>query len=177
MKELGVYAMQYEHVYIHDLEDDMVMRNLTVQKNKLVIPAKKIKAATCIGCFGCWLKTPGICVLPDVLQNIGAIVAQAESLTIVSQNWYGGYSAEIKKVMDRCISSNLPLFVYRNKEVHHPMRYKNRINFTAYFYGDINDIEKEIAQELVQANALNLGLKNAKVLFAEDIAQLKEVWQ
>lgn len=169
--------MQYEHVYIHDLDDDTAFTQVTVQKSALVIPAKQIKAATCIGCFGCWLKTPGVCVLPDVLQNVGAIVAQAKTVVVISQNWYGGYSAAIKKVIDRCISSNLPLFTYRNWEVHHPMRYKNCMNFTAYFYGAINDVEKEIAQELIQANALNLGLQNAQVLFIEDIAQLKEVWQ
>lgn len=169
--------MRYANVLIHDIEEERVLQQISLAENWLVIPAKQIKAATCIGCFGCWLKTPGVCILPDILQNMGAILAQAERVAIISQNWYGGYSVYIKKVLDRSISSNLPLFTYRNKEIHHPMRYKNRVNFTSYFYGATNDFEKEIAQELVQANALNLGQKNAKAVFVEDITRLKEVWQ
>lgn len=31
---------------------------------------KKLKIAPCLGCFSCWLKTPGECVQKDDVQQI-----------------------------------------------------------------------------------------------------------
>ena len=31
----------------------------------------------CTGCFGCWIKTPGRCVLPDPYRDMGAYLANS----------------------------------------------------------------------------------------------------
>ena len=110
----------------------------------------------CIGCFGCWLKTPGVCVLKDNYNNMGELLSKCDELKIISRCIYGSYSPLIRNVLDRSISYLLPYFISKNAETHHAMRYKNKISLSVHFYGsDITENEKETAKRLVKANCIN----------------------
>jgi len=39
----------------------------------------------CIGCFGCWIKTPGKCVLKDGYENMGELLSKSAGETIISR--------------------------------------------------------------------------------------------
>ena len=58
----------------------------------------------CVGCFGCWIKTPGKCVLKDGYDNLGELLSKSEKLTIISRCFYGCYSPFVKNVLDSSIS-------------------------------------------------------------------------
>ena len=123
----------------------------------------------CTGCFGCWLKTPGRCVIPDAFQRMGEKLAKAEELMIISKCSFGSYSSYVKNILDRSISYVSPFFVIRKGEMHHRPRYNNTLTISALFYGkDISEEEKETARALVQANALNLNGKVGSVRFMEE---------
>jgi multimeric flavodoxin WrbA len=79
--------------------------------------------ATCIGCFGCWLKTPGECILSDIGQQIARDAAQADLLIFSTPVTFGGYSFHLKKMVDRLIPNILPFFTKINGEIHHKLRY------------------------------------------------------
>lgn len=120
----------------------------------------------CIGCFGCWIKTPGQCVIKDQYSNMGQLLSRCDELIIISKCIYGSYSPFIKNVLDRCISYISPYFIKRNGEMHHKRRYDNVISISTYFYGeDITQSEKETAKSLVAANAVNYDGKVKEVLF------------
>jgi multimeric flavodoxin WrbA len=167
--------MSYDKIIIHDLASDDLHLLPTVD-NYFVIDAS-IKAANCIGCFGCWLKTPGLCVIKDTYQYLGAIIPQSREIVIVSQSCYGGYSPNIKRVLDRSIAASLPFFTYRGGKTHHIGRYKNRPDCTVFLYGKMSDFEKQIANELVKANGNNMAWQNVTLSFLDDVQQLGEVWQ
>lgn len=157
---------------IHDLSTREIERlNISLEAYQII--STDIKATYCQGCFGCWLKVPGKCVYKDKLQYIGALLAQSEEVIIISRNCYGGYSYGIKKILDRSIAGNTPIFTYRRRKIHHACRYKNRPNLTVYLYGDMSALEKQIATELVQANGVNMGCQNIKSFFLEDISELR----
>ena len=62
------------------------------------------------------------------------------------------------------------LIKIKNKEMHHTIRYKKKLYFELYFYGeDIADEEKEIAKNMVKANCINLNVTNFTVSFLETI--------
>ena len=136
---------------ITDLEE----LNLQIEgEYKLIKPQGAIR--NCIGCFGCWIKTPGKCVIHDGYEMTGADMAKCSELIIVSQCCYGSVSPFVKMVQDRAISYIHPDFVMRKGEMHHKRRYKNVIALTAHFYGEnITEKEKETARKLMQANADN----------------------
>ncbi|HWR18774.1 MAG TPA: flavodoxin family protein [Clostridia bacterium] len=129
----------------------------------------------CIGCFGCWIKTPGRCVIKDGYETTGEILGKCSELILISRCTYGGFSPFVKNVLDRAISYISPHFVLRSGELHHKRRYDNRLSLTAYFYGeDITDAEKETAQSLLKANALNFDAQVTKVLFFKTAEEARE---
>lgn len=127
----------------------------------------------CIGCFGCWIKTPGQCVIRDGYEKMGAIFAQAYKLIIISECVYGGYSPFVKNVLDRSISYLLPFFKTINHKTHHKQRYKNNFSLFVYFYSSsITEKEKQIANNLVEANSTNFGVQKYTVSFFQSLQQL-----
>jgi Multimeric flavodoxin WrbA len=129
----------------------------------------------CIGCFGCWIKTPGQCVIRDGYENMGKLFSQCDELLIISKCFYGGFSPFVKNVLDRAISYISPHFVIRSGEMHHKRRYGNVINMTVYFYGgDITEAEMKTAKSLVTANALNYDGRVNRVLFFNSADEARE---
>lgn len=129
----------------------------------------------CIGCFGCWIKTPGICILKDGYQNMGELLSKCDDLIIISKCIYGSYGPFIRNVLDRSISYLLPYFVTVNGETHHRKRYAHKFGLSVYFYGnDISESEKATAKALVAANSMNLYSTGNKVYFHENLQTIKE---
>ena len=121
----------------------------------------------CTGCFGCWIKTPGRCVLPDPYRDMGAYLANSGELVLVSRCCFGGPGPFVKNVLDRAISYIHPYFCIRGGQMHHRPRYANAMDFQVYFYGDTTPQERETARKLAAANALNYDAKSHAVIFLE----------
>ena len=165
------------NLIIHDLSKEQweALAFPLKEETKIIDNSGKIKK--CMGCFGCWLKTPGRCVIPDEYQRMGELAAKAEELTIISKCSFGSYSPFVKNVLDRSISYVLPFFEIREGEMHHRKRYDNQFLMRVIFYGsDITEEEKETAKELVKANAVNLHGKVKEVLFVESAEKIGEVF-
>ena len=165
------------NLIIHDLSKEQweALAFPLKEETKIIDNSGKIKK--CMGCFGCWLKTPGRCVIPDEYQRMGELAAKAEELAIISKCSFGSYSSFVKNVLDRSISYVLPFFEIREGEMHHRKRYDNQFLMRVIFYGsDITEEEKETAKELVKANAVNLHGKVKEVLFVESAEKIGEVF-
>lgn len=123
---------------------------------------------SCIGCFGCWTRTPGQCVIHDGYENMGKNLSQCHRLVVISRCCFGGYSPFVKNVFDRSIGYVLPDFEIRGGEMHHRRRYDNVMEMELYMYGEnISEAEKSTAENIVKANAANFDGKVKKVVFAE----------
>ncbi|MGM9550677.1 MAG: flavodoxin family protein [Clostridia bacterium] len=130
-------------------------------------------AEPCKGCFNCWVKTPGKCVINDRCSHIPSEIAMCDEMVLISPILYGGYSENIKAVIDRSIPYVLPYFRILKGEMHHKMRYSNPFKLTACFYGICDEEEKQIAENLVKANSLNFGAKSYEVKFFDELDQLR----
>jgi len=129
----------------------------------------------CTGCFGCWLKTPGTCVIADKFQHMGELLSMADELIIVSKATFGSYSSSVKNVLDRSISYVEPFFDKRNGEMHHKERYHKNLMISAVFYGEnITEKEQETSENLVKANSINLNGTVGFVRFTEFGQLMKE---
>ena len=128
----------------------------------------------CIGCFGCWIKTPGACVIRDDYGDMGEYLSKCKEVIIISKCCYGGFSPFVKNVLDRSISYIHPYFKTRNGEMHHRRRYKNIIDMKVWFYGEnITEKERQTAQKLVKANSINLDCNISKVSFIQSITEVE----
>lgn len=163
------------NVIIHDLEEEQCKRLPFVADGNTIIIADDKQIKNCIGCFGCWLKTPGQCIIKDRYQQMGKTLANADCVIIISKLVYGGYSPFIKNVLDRSISYLLPFFKILYNETHHKQRYQNTFHLSVYFYGgDMTAKATQTAQALVKANCRNFHAKEHKVSFFQSFEQLSK---
>ena len=127
----------------------------------------------CLGCFGCWVKTPAECVIRDHYGDMGEHLSKCQEVLIISRCFYGGFSPFVKNVLDRSISYIHPYFKDRNGEMHHRRRYKNRIKLRVWFYGEnITEREQNTAKKLVEANCVNLDSNLEEVLFWHSVREM-----
>ncbi len=118
---------------------------------------KDLTLAPCKGCFGCWIETPGECVIRDVGQEIARHVAQCYLLVYLSPVTFGGYSSELKKMMDRLIPVISPFFETYHGEIHHKQRYPRAARLLSIGVQKTADAEDAaIFTRLLERNALNL---------------------
>lgn len=152
---------------------DLENINFSIEgEHKIINPQKDMKP--CRGCFGCWVKTPGKCVICDGYENTGIDMGKCTELIFISRCCYGSVSPLVKMVQDRAISYIHPDFVMRKGEMHHKRRYENKILLSAFFYGeDITEEEKETARNLMQANADNYDGIVKQVQFYSDVEEME----
>lgn len=154
--------LQFQQIFPKITEDTQIISNNGHIKN-------------CIGCFGCWIKTPGQCVMKDGYENMGSILSQTDTATIISKCYYGGYSPFVKNVLDRSISFLLPYFKIVNNETHHKPRYKKSFQLYVYFYGEhLTQAERDTAKNMVDRNSINFNVSKHSVTFLKSIEQLCE---
>jgi multimeric flavodoxin WrbA len=154
------------HLIIHDLKPEELA--LTFSQTGAHVISDDGTIRPCMGCFGCWTKTPGQCVLHDGYENLGKLLSQCERLTVLSLCLYGGFSPFVKNVLDRSISYLQPGFVMKNREMHHRRRYNNVIEWRVLFYGEgLSTQDTAGARELVRANALNFYAHVAEIDFRD----------
>lgn len=113
--------------------------------------------APCIGCFGCWLKKPGRCLIEDDSQEIIKKIVNSDILMFLTPVTFGGYSSDLKKLLDRCICVISPFFTKINGEMHHKKRYDKYPSILGIGFMDKTDDEQsENFKKLIYRNSLNL---------------------
>ena len=123
--------------------------------NTFVLNGDEIKP--CLGCFQCWVKTPGLCIMTDdCANNVAGQEVQSDALILLSKICYGGYSYDIKSFLDRSIPNISPFFEIVHGEMHHKMRYERFPYMITIGYGTYTPQEREIFINLAERNALNM---------------------
>ncbi|TVR90888.1 MAG: hypothetical protein EA428_07350 [Spirochaetaceae bacterium] len=121
------------------------------------IHADAVLLSDCIGCFGCWVKTPGLCVLTrDQGNDMARTVLSGTHLVFVSRVTWGGYSASIKKCADRMLPLLHPDFRKVNGQMHHIMRYPHMPRMLAVGYGAVSPSEVQCFRTYTAAHARNM---------------------
>ncbi|WP_035290529.1 flavodoxin family protein [Clostridium sp. KNHs214] len=161
-------------LFIHDLEERDFQKLFPNLYGKNMIISDDGTIHHCIGCFGCWVKTPAVCIIRDKYGDMGEYLSKCKEVIIISKCCYGGFSPFIKNVLDRSIPYIHPYFVIRNGEMHHRRRYKNHITMKVWFYGEnITEKEKQTAEKLVRANSVNLDCNVSSVEFVHSIEEME----
>lgn len=113
--------------------------------------------AYCRGCFDCWIKTPGICIIDDEARDITRKMIQSDLIVYFTPILFGGYSHFLKAQLDRSICLVHPKFGKFHGEIHHRKRYESYPSILGV--GLLSDNEPEQAdlfREHIYRNSLNL---------------------
>ena len=121
------------------------------------IVLRDMAIAPCCGCFGCWVQTPGECVIRDGADRIPRALVRSDLAVLLTPVTFGGYSSDLKKALDRSIGLVSPFFMRIRGEVHHRPRYPRYPRLLGV--GTLPEPDADVAQlfrSLVQRNALNM---------------------
>ena len=155
------------NLVIHDL-NEKEWNEISADYEGWKVVADKGTISPCIGCFCCWRKTPGECVIKDGYEDMGALIHHADEVTVISRYTYGGFSSFVKNAFDRCIGFVLPQFEVIKGETHHKKRYDEDKAFTFIFYGhELTMEEKESARQYVEAVCANIRGHVEDLIFRE----------
>jgi len=114
----------------------------------------QLNIAPCMGCFGCWIQTPGECIIDDDGRLIAREIIQHDVVIYFLPVTFGGYSYELKKAMDRFIPDILPFFRIIQNEIHHVTRYKKYPNLI--FIGTLPSENPAMEKTFFQLNHRNV---------------------
>ena len=87
-----------------------------------VLEVGKLHLLPCRGCFACWSKTPGKCVLQDDMAGVIEKLLAADVLIWSFPLYYFGIPGQLKLLIDRQLPMSLP-FMTDNVSGGHPSRY------------------------------------------------------
>jgi len=122
-----------------------------------VFRMRELDIAPCRGCFDCWVRTPGECIIDDPAGEIAREFVQSDLAVFITPIVFGGYSSELKKALDRLIPLLLPYFTFVGNEVHHVRRYRGYPNLLGIGTLPASDQEEErIFSQLLVRNSINM---------------------
>lgn len=139
-----------------------------------LIDLSALTIGNCIGCFGCWTKTPGKCVIRDDAVKVYPKIAASNRVLYISRVKYGSYDTIMKTMLERAIPVQQAFIRLLHGETHHVQRSVAPKRATIIGYGDISGEEKEIFARLIQRNALNMCFQEYRIIFAEE-NELEEI--
>ena len=109
----------------------------------------------CIGCFGCWVKTPGKCVHKDDGPELLTAIINADLVIFASPLIMGFTSALLKKAMDRSIPLIHPHFEIVSGEVHHRKRYSEYPALGVIIESEGSTDDLELVKDVFSRFAIN----------------------
>lgn len=143
--------------------------NLPVDHHSIeFIDLSRLKISNCMGCFGCWTKTPGKCVIRDDAVQIYPKIAASSRVLYISKVKYGGYDTIMKTMLERAIPVQQAFIRLLHGETHHVQRAVVPKQAVIIGYGDISNEEKEIFTQLIGRNAKNMCFENYRVIFSQE---------
>lgn len=135
---------------------------LTHLPNAETILFREQKIGNCAGDFFCWVRSPGICNTNDDNRVIAAKIMQSDLIVYLTPVTFGGYSSELKRMVDHQIQNILPFFKDIHGEVHHQKRYRAYPDLLVVGWMDEPNARAEaIFHHLVHRNAINMFAKSS----------------
>lgn len=97
----------------------------TSQSNSVeLIDIRKSDIGHCLGCYSCWTKTPGQCIIRDDMAGFIEKYLDADLVIWSFPLYYFGMPSKIKAFLDRLLPTNLPtISVHEDGTNGHPSRY------------------------------------------------------
>lgn len=133
-----------------------------------LIDLSQLCIAHCVGCFGCWVKTPGRCVIRDDAVRVYPYIAKSSRVLYVSRVKFGSYDTPMKTMLERAIPVQQAFIRLLQGEAHHVQRRVLPKQATIIGYGDIPAEEQTVFRQLVARNAYNMNFTDHQVRFVPE---------
>jgi multimeric flavodoxin WrbA len=132
------------------------------------------RIAPCTGCFGCWVRSPGVCVIKDDVQDLMRSWMSSTIVVLLTRITFGGYSSLLKRALDRQIGLVNPYFISKDGSVNHAARYEHYPNLLVIGVCDeLRQREVDVFKQLVRQDGITLHALSSRplVLCSGEMAQ------
>ena len=111
----------------------------------------------CIGCWGCWVKTPGQCVTQDASIEIDRAVINSDFTLWAAPLKMGFPTTLLKMAIDKHLPLIHPYMEVVHNEAHHLKRYKHypRVGVLVGKEADTDEADIRILTDILARTALN----------------------
>ncbi len=139
--------------YLDELSNSFGAAGHTVR----VLTLREMDIAGCLGCFGCWVKTPGRCINPDDSEIVCREYIHSDMQIFASPVIMGFISSTLKNALDRTIPLIMPYMRVVKGETHHVMRYDKRIHTEVLLERDpdCDEEDLDIIKTIFERNTYN----------------------
>lgn len=147
------HTEQYEDIRI---QLSLFLRQKGFETEEVAVGRGEI--AHCIGCFGCWTKTPGECVIRDGIAQINRASMGSDAVFYLAPVVFGQFSANIADVINRWLPNMLPFFMIRpDGSTMHPPRYESYPAQVIIGYGEaVSEGDAELFADITHKHRSNV---------------------
>ena len=155
---------------------------LTPGEDNHYVDLSQLNIHNCVGCFGCWVKTPGRCVIRDDAVGVYPLIAASSRVIYVTRLYCGSYDTVMKTILERAIPIQQAFIRLHQGETHHVQRRVADKQAVIVAYGARDQEEQDIFCRLVERNAKNMCFQTWRVRFTtpegleETVAQEVAAW-
>ena len=127
---------------------------------------RRLKVNPCLGCFNCWLKTPGECAQKDDMSMLRPKMGEADIVVLATPLYVDGMSGPMKNLLDRMIPNAQPFIELRDGHCRHPGRGEGGCRQVVLVsncgFGEMDNFDPLVVH--VQAFCRNAGMEFAGAL-------------
>ena len=139
---------------LNSLQANLEIRGWETQS----VTLREKKIGVCAGDFFCWMRSPGVCNTDDDNRIIAEQVIQSDLFILLTPVTFGGFSSQLKRIMDHLIQNISPFFTTINGEIHHQKRYERYPNLLVIGWMDGPNAQTEsIFQQLAHRMSINMN--------------------
>lgn len=142
----------------HDLVHERIVNQLVCQGHEVQsIMLRDMNIKHCIGCFSCWVNTPGECIFKDDASKIVELFINSDLVIYFTPIVFGGYSSLLKNILDRLLPLYIPSMNKLQGETHNKKRYEKYPDLMVFgIQENLDEEEAEIFKDLVARNGMNM---------------------
>ncbi|MFT9078273.1 NAD(P)H-dependent oxidoreductase [Ethanoligenens sp.] len=146
---------------VYDMLSKLAMQLLAEKGFELQVRELDRSLHSCMGCFGCWIKKPGECMISDEMAELNRCYMDSDAVIFLSPVVFGQFSANIKNAIDRALPNMLPFFYRRpDGSTMHPPRYEKSPALLIIGYGEGLDSEEvQLFRDVTEKHRYDVGVE------------------
>jgi len=118
----------------------------------------------CRGCWNCWLKTPGQCVIKDQMAESYRDYVNSDTVILLMDTAQGFINHQAKAFLDRTIPHYHPYIEIVDGECHHVARYQRYPDLAFYYDQEgLTDLEGQIIEDYLYRTAYHFRSKAYRI--------------
>lgn len=128
----------------------------------------------CIGCWNCWVKTPGTCAMTDVVSQHYTDYVNADKVVLLMDTQQGFIDQKAKVFIDRLIPHYHPYIELVDGECHHKARY-NKYPDLYYYYDETGLLagESEVIEDYLYRMAYHFQSKGYRIVLDPEVKAVR----